>query len=392
MKTTIVLLSLVSISICAYSQSGIDAILNEIEQNNKSIQSDKKYWEAQKLSYKTGLTPYDPQMEYDYLYGTPVGAGNQKDFSLTQRFDFPTVYRRRKDLSREQTQLADLQIQSKRQDVLLEAKIVALQLIYLNRKDAQLQQRLNFTKQLEEDYRKKYEAGEAIILDLNKIKLQLLNIHHDVLLNRNEIALATTRLTEFNGGKQIAVHDTTYPAAPDLPAFEMLDSIIEANDPILKVYEQQSAVGERAIAVQRALSFPKIEAGYHSQGILGQSYRGVHGGITIPLWENKNRVKTAQADLAFSNVNKERHITEHRLENKRYYDQLAIRLSSINQYKDLLSSLNNEYYLKKALQFGQITVIQYVQEESYFNAAYDRYLLIEWEYQQAMARLLKYRL
>jgi outer membrane protein TolC len=232
----------------------------------------------------------------------------------------------------------------------------------------------------------------VIILEVNKAKLQLLNIQNEAALNDNEILVATTKLSELNGGQQIIIKDTAYPLTAVVPDFETLDSAIEANDPFLKVFEQEKAIMQQQIRVQKSLNLPKIETGYHSQGILGQSYKGVHAGITIPLWENKNRLKAVQANLDYATTNAQTHVLEHRLENKGYYDQLAVRLKAMQEYKDLLATLNNTELLNKALRLGQITIIQYFQDESYYFSAYDKYLQMEREYQQAIARLYKYQL
>lgn len=374
------------------AQSGVDKALKEVEANNKSIQSNSKYWGARRAAFKTGLTPYDPQVEYDYLFGSPVGAGNQRDFSITQRMDFPTTYKRRKELSGQQLIQTEFQQQVYRQDVLLEAKLLTLQIIYLNRKSAELDKRSANTQQVVVDYQKKLAKGDVIILDVNKARLQLLNIQNEFALNNNERQLATTKLLELNGGLLMEIIDTTYPLLPAIPGFESLDSIIEANDPILKVYEQEKAILQKQIAVQKALNLPKIETGYHSQGILGQTYRGAHAGITIPLWENKNRIKAAQANLDYATANAQTHVLEHRLENKQYYEQLDVRLKFIQEYKQLLSTLNNATLLSKALALGQITIIQYFYDESFYFTAFDKYLQAEWEYQQAVARLYKFQL
>jgi outer membrane protein, heavy metal efflux system len=375
-----------------FAQNDVDRILKEVEANNRSMQANKKYWEAKRAEYKTGITPYDPQIEYDYLFGSPVGAGNQKDFSVTQRLDFPTTYKRKRELSNTQIAQTDLQQKVYRQDILLQAKLVTIQIIYLNKKGAELNRRLANTQQLVQDYEKKLEKGDVIILDVNKARLQLLNINHEVALNNNEIQVATTKLTGLNGGQPIQVSDTTYPLTNTVPDFETLDSLIEANDPILKVYEQEKEIMQKQIAVQKSLNLPKFETGYHSQGILGQSYRGVHAGITIPLWENKNRLTAAQENLNYATTNAQSHIIEHRLENKGYYDQLAVRVKAMQEYKELLLTLNNTALLNKALQLGQITVVQYFQDEAYYFSAYDKYLQMEWEYQQAVARLYKFQL
>jgi outer membrane protein, heavy metal efflux system len=392
MKTLTLCITGYFIAGSAIAQNDVDSVVRQVERNNKSIQSNKKYWDAKKAEYKTGLTPYDPQVEYDYLFGSPVGAGDQKDLSITQRLDFPTVYKRKKDLSTQQVAQTDLQQQVYRQDILLDAKILSLQVIYLNKKGAELNRRLINTQKLVQDYQKKSDRGEVIILDVNKAKLQLLNIKNETALNENEKQILLTKISELNGGIPIAINDTIYPFVPVIPDFEILDSTIEANDPIIKVYEQEKKILQQQISVQKAMNLPKIEAGYHSQGILGQSYRGAHAGITIPLWENKNKMNAARSNLEYASSSAETHRLGHRMENKQYYEQLDVRLKTIQEYKDLLSTLNNTALLNKALLLGQITIIQYFYDESFYFTAYDKYLQSEWEYQQAVARLYKFQL
>lgn len=375
-----------------FAQNRVDSVVKQVERNNKSIQTNKKYWQAKQSEFKTGLTPYDPQVEYDYFFGSPVGAGNQKDFTITQRLDFPTVYKRKKELSGQQIAQTTLQQQVYRQDILLEAKLLFLEIVYLNKKGEELNRRLLNTQKLVTDYQKKLDKGDVIILDVNKAKLQLLNIQNEVKLNENEKQVLLTKISELNGGTVIAINDTIYPFVPAIPEFEILDSTIEANDPIIKVYQQEKIILQQQIAVQKAMNLPKIETGYHSQGILGQSYKGFHAGITIPLWENKNKLNAAKSNLEYAVSNTETHRLGHRFENKQYYEQLDIRLKILKEYKELLSTLNNTILLNKALTLGQITVIQYFYDESFYFIAYDKYLQAEWEYQQAVARLYKFQL
>jgi outer membrane protein, heavy metal efflux system len=391
MKTLNLLLILLCASLDATSQV-VDSVLKSIERNNKSIQSNAKLLDAQRAEFRTALTPYDPQVEYDYLFGFPGGSGNQREFSVTQRLDFPTVYKKKRALSNAQIDQTGIQEKVFRQDILLEAKLTVLDLIYLNKKAVELQRRMSGTEQLVLDYQKKLEKGDVIILDVNKARLQLLNIQNDVRLNENERRIVTTRLTALNGGVEIAVTDTSYPALPQIPSFEILDSLIEANDPVIQVYEQDKIIRQQQLDVQKAMNLPKIEAGYHSQGLLGQSYRGLHAGISIPLWENKNRLRAAQSRLDYAVANAETHRLTHRLENRGLYEQLEVRERAMREYYGLMTSLNNTELLDKSLRLGQITVIQYFTDQSYYYSAYDRYLQLELEYQKAVAELFKFQL
>jgi outer membrane protein, heavy metal efflux system len=373
-------------------QAGFDSLLSQIRQNNKEIKANAAYWSARKAEYRTGLTLYDPQVEFDYLYGTPAEAGNQRDFAITQRLDFPTVYTRKKRLSEQQMLQADYQQKAFAQEIILEAKLLLLEWIYRNKKQVALSERARKTLQLKESFEKKLNRGEAIILDVNKARLQLVEIQNDSALNRSATRTLETRLSLLNGGMPVAVHDTLYPIKYAVPGFAILDSVIEANDPMIKVYDQETAITERQVALQRSLNLPKLEAGYHSQAILGQSYKGGHAAITLPLWENRNRVKAARLNEQHAAENVIRHRLEHRMENKEKYDLLEVRRKAMEDFLNVFQSLNTGYLLDKSLQLGQITVIQYFQEESYYYGAYDRYLELELEYERALAELFKFTL
>jgi hypothetical protein len=143
MKFKILTTLIICSTVTGYAQITIDQLLKEIEKNNKSILTEKKYWEAQKLFYKTGLTPDNPKAEIDYMAGRPAGAGNQRDIAVTQGFDFPTSYGKRKSLSNEQIGNIDNQINAFRQDILLEAKLLCIQLVYRTKFQEQLTQQIS---------------------------------------------------------------------------------------------------------------------------------------------------------------------------------------------------------------------------------------------------------
>jgi len=68
-----------------YPQDGINKVLKGIESNNKLIKSATDYVNAKKMEFRTGLTPYDPEISFDYLFGTPKELGNQSEFMIGVR-------------------------------------------------------------------------------------------------------------------------------------------------------------------------------------------------------------------------------------------------------------------------------------------------------------------
>ncbi len=375
------------------AQSGLETVLTDISKNNKTLQTQSKYWEAQKLQYNTGNTLYDPTVSYDFMRGTPNAiAGNQTDITVTQRFDFPTVYGKKKNLANEKSKQADFYITANRQEILLEAKKICIELVYRNKLQERIIERKAKTEKFLTDFQTKLNKGEGNILDVNKAKLQLIEINKDYQLNISTINQLNQRLPELNGGIELVFNENAYPEYLPVLSFEELEATIENNDPIKKYLEQHTVIAQKQIEVSKALTLPKFEAGYHYQGILGQNFHGARIGVSIPLWENKNRVKQSQAELSVTEVQLNEHKTEHFYNIKQLYEKYTNLQKILAEYQTVLSTINSIQLLDKALKFGEITTIQYFLEASYFYTATNNYLQAEKEYNEVIAELYRYQL
>lgn len=391
-KIIYIILPLLISAMNVNGQTTIDSVLVNIAKNNKTIVANTKYWEAKKLEYQTGLTPYNPKVDYDYLIGTPSNAGNQTDFAITQSFDFPTVYARKKQLSNEQIKQAEFQLNANRQEVLLEAKIICIELIYRNKFNSELTTRKQNTEKWLTAFQKSLEKGQGNIMDVNKAKLQLIEINASFQENLSISNQVNQKLTELNGGVPIQFSDTAYSSFEFISDFETLEQEIEANDPVRKCLEQEKVIGQNEVSLSKSLTLPKIETGYHYQSILGQRFNGVHFGLTIPLWENKNIVKTQQAELILNEANLQDHINEHYYDIKQKYERMTNLKITLDEYQTLFSSLNNVELLDKSLSLGQISTIEYFMEMTYYYEALKNYLKTEMEYNKVVAELYKYQL
>jgi outer membrane protein TolC len=376
------------------AQSTFESTLSDIAANNKTLLKNRQVWEARKLEYNTGLTPANPVVEFDYLFATPANAGNQTDFTVSQAFDFPTAYSRRRKLADEQVKQADFYLTSARQDILLEAKTTCITLVYNNKRLTQLTKRLEAAETMVKNFQVRLDKGEGNILDLNKATLQLIELkreHNNTLSSINQL---NYKLTELNGGEEIVFKDTVYPLLPPIPPFEELEKIYEQNDPERKILEQQKVVTQSNLALSRSLALPKIEFGYHYQGILGQTYNGVHTGVSIPLWENKNVVQQRKAEVAAAELDMDAHINEHYFHIKHLYEEYVNLKTILEAYEaaKIDTSSRNRILLNKAFALGEISSTEYFMETSYYYTALDSFLETEREYHEAVAALLKYQL
>jgi outer membrane protein TolC len=259
-----------------------------------------------------------------------------------------------------------------------------------------LQSELSIRKQNAEKWLSAFqtsvEKGQGNIMDLNKAKLQVIEIKAASQENISTTNQLIHKLTELNGGLPIEFADTAYASIDLIPNFEALLQEIRSNDPMWKYLEQEKVIGEQEISLSKSLNLPKIETGYHYQAILGQRFNGLHVGLTIPLWENKNKVKTQQAELFLNEATLHNHVLEQHYEVKQKYEQMTNLKITLDEYHTLFESLNSLDLLDKSLSLGQISTIEYFMELTYYYDALKNFLKIEMEYYMVVAELYKYQL
>ena len=137
---------------------------------------------------------------------------------------------------------------------------------------------------------------------------------------------------------------------------------------------------------------PKFEFGYHYQSVLGQTFNGAHIGVSIPLWENKNKVNAANASIQLGMLEVEEHKTEHYYEIKELYQRYENLKQTIDDYTNVLGGIDSEKILLQSLELGELNFISYAIEIQYFYSAKDTLSDLEKEYQLILAQLFKYQL
>lgn len=386
MKTIIIIVALLA-SMSLAAQENISSILFSIEENNTKLKALKGEMKAQKLGNKTGIYLSDPDVAFGYLWGTPSNIGTRKDFSVTQTFDIPTITGMKSRLANNKNQLVELQYASERINLLLEAKQYAIDLIYYNGLKKELEIRLRHAQTIADAYKQRLDRGDASILEYNKVQLNLSTVQGE--MSRVEVERNTllSELKRLNGGIEILLEENNYSPA-SLPAdFEEWYLSAEQKNPLLQYVKQQIEVSRKEVKLNKAMRFPKFSVGYSLEKTLGQKYQGANIGISIPLWENKNRVKQAKAGVIAAQ-------TREQESKQQFYNRLQnlyMRANGLQQtaagYRKSLQSLNNTDLLMKALDVGEINLLNYIVEIGLYYDTVNQTLAAERDFEKALADL-----
>lgn len=388
-KSTGILLALLALASQALAQSNLESVLASVRKHNTTIAAARQANEAHALLDRTGLSPKDPFVTADYLIGRPRSGGNQVDITATQAFDFPTVYSRKSQLADAKAELHALELKRVEQAVLWEAKELTLHLIYLNKVQNLVETHAGEAREVLEDFEEKFAVEEIGALEVNRARIRYLGIAHELRAVRTEIATTTEQLIALNGGIALVVTDITYPEPGVLPSLEELQSMTEALDPELRIYRQEMLVSDQEVSVNKALAMPQLEAGYHFQSVLGQTFNGLHVGASIPLWERRNTVESAESLVEFQELKAaDRRLQLQRQTARLYLEGESLR-ESLEQFRQALNGLTTKELLRMSLDLGEIDFITYIMEHTFYHESNAQLLEIEFEYHRTIAELLK---
>ncbi|WP_075965350.1 TolC family protein [Parabacteroides massiliensis] len=393
MKRFILTIALVSSAMAAGAQTSIEEVLRSVEANNKELQANRQMVTAQKLEAKLDNNLPDPSVSYTHQYGNKEGMGIQGELVASQSFDFPTVYVQKNKLSKAKGEGFDRQSAEIRQQILLQAKEVCLDLVLLNQQKNLLDIRRQNAEQLSALYETRLQNGDANVLEVNKINLELLNAKNEARMNEAARMAKLHELAMLNGGIEINFTDTAYlPVENPLSFVDLKQEAIPANRQLLSL-QSEKAAALRQLSVSKSLNLPGFELGYRlNTATGGERFNGFLVGISIPLFSNRNHVKQAKAQSLYTDLQLESATATIESDLLRLYNQSVALKTSIDEYSEVLKSQNNLALLNKAIQAGQISMIEYFVDVTTLYQSMQNHMQLQNEYQKVMAQLYKFKL
>ena len=373
-----------------YAQNGFSPILEEIEKNNTTLQALQQHAEASKLSSRTGLFLQNPEVGFNYLWGSPTAIGDRTDIHIRQSFDFPSAYKYKSNIADLQMSQTELEYQVERIDLLYEARIICIDVVFYNALMVENRVRLDYARSIADAVKKMFDEGNTSILEHNKAQLNLANAINDNFLLEAEANGLLADLSRLNGGKDLAMDMYQYPPVVLPVNFDEWYRAIEQSNPILQYLNKQVEISENEEKLYRAMSLPKFSAGYMSEKVVGEKYQGLSVGMSIPLWENKNTMKAARAQTAANIALASDSQLQLYMILKTQFNKAVDLKKAGEGYSGSLISGNNTELLKRAYDMGEISLIEYLVEVQFYYETMVKALETRREMQKAYAELEKW--
>lgn len=369
-----------------------DRALRQIESNSTALRAAACRAEAERTAGRTGITPPDPEVEFGYLWGDPSAVGKRIDFAVSQEFDFPTSYVHRSRMARIEAANADLRARAERLRLLLEAKLTLVEMVYRNAMTDLARRQLADATSIAELTERRMAEGTAGAIDAGKARFSLAEAQADLAEAETEQARVRTALQRINGNRPLAFEADSFAAVVLPDDFDLWFEQARQASPAMQLLQSEVEMRRHSVRLSRSLALPRLSAGYMSEKTDDESFRGIKVGISIPLWENANRTRQAKAQAATAQAEADDALAQLYADLRSCYDRALSSLHTAAALREAADLHGNRALLRKALEAGHLSLVDYLREMQFVYQAEARTLAAERDLHAAVAELEAYSL
>ena len=348
------------------AQTHYAQVLKDVEANNPVLLAAQKRAEAQQTAAHVGALLPNPEVEAAYDWGDPASVGVRWDLGISQSFEMPSVMVRRARLCNLQEQAADLDYKVIRNATLLEAQLTCADLIYYRTLSLIYSRRCEAAIRIAELYQRRYAAGDCSILEYNRAQMNLADVQNRAAETDLQGDLAVHDLHRLVGVENYPFRQSEYEEVAVESSFESWYGQLEMLNPSLRLLDNQAKAAHYQLQLSRAQWLPEMSVGYASENVVGETFRGVKVGLTLPLWSQQRAVKASR--LAEAAATEE--LASQRVE---WFSRLRCMFHrhetlrrNVHNLKEAFQRCNSIELLDKALDAGEISLEQYLLEADYY--------------------------
>lgn len=328
----------------------------------------------------------DPEVEGQHLWGKEE---NRYGFGISQSFDWPGLYRARsKSIAASKTALAKLYARTAL-DVKLEIKITMIDYIAAQRRCDYYKQIRDNMDSLCKVYEDAYGNGEVTILDLNKVKLERLNVNrslNDAIRERESVITRLSVLTDDRDAIRSLRQLSEYPVEVFMTEEEYESDVLSFDPEIAYMEAMVDVACSNENVVGKSL-YPSFSVGYEYEREEGQNFNGVTFSISLPIFSGRHKKSSAAHSRVESEINLNFAKIKVFAQMRNIRAEVGLLKSEVYDYSEIMDGNKHPELLRKALDGGEINLFTFIQELNYFMQAQNDYQSLIHEYHVALAKL-----
>lgn len=387
MKHIRLFLIMLYVAVVAEAQTFEEA-LHIVANNNLSLAATLAKIEGDKALMKSENNLPDTEIGYEQKWSNS-GLGAKWGVSISQGFEWPGIYSERGEAIALSSQALDFLYKSEYLDKLVEIKLLLIDIVNTRKRISLLHQIDETMQQLKAKYAEGYAQGEVTILDINKIEIQQISIKRQYNSLIAQMAVLENQLLAENGGNDCSMIIESLTEYPEeiLMSVDVYAELIENSDPLLHYNTLQLEAKAKNYSVAKMGRYPGFSIGYIHENELGEHFNGFSIGVSLPFFSQRHKTTMAEAirQSATYDLNA---IKTQRLTTMYAQRATAVTLyQEIEMYRPIFEDSNNLDLLRKALDGGQMSLLDYLQEVNFFLQARLDYMDVVYQYHQQLTHL-----
>ncbi|MCM1484531.1 MAG: TolC family protein [Muribaculaceae bacterium] len=387
-------LSILSIALLAsvgsMHASDFESELAEIEANNLSLKALRGENIATVTELNSGNNIWgSPSVEFSPFFHKGSSGVASYELIVSQEFDFPTLYSERKKNARMQASVLNGQYETARKDIRFSAQKLLLELIRLNKENALIGKRTKNGEILLNLYQKRMDSGEATSLEINRLKMDMMNLNAEAVKTNLAMDNAVAALQTLNGGKPLNHGNIQYPGFRELPSLDRLKDDLSHADSRVMTADAEIKSARQNYRLNRRSWLPTLNVGYRRNYEVGEALNEFLIGASFPIFGNSAKIKAARQRMEAAEQSREAVMIESESGITSAYNNLKSTRSMLAVYDMGLMEQTLELMLK-AVNSGRMSLPDYCYEADKIYAQMQEYIRLEGEAYILQAELFKY--
>ena len=242
-------------------------------------------------------------------------------------------------------------------------------------------------------YQKAYDMGEATIIDLNKARIEAARAaaadsRAETELDRFRAEIEAISPDHATATAALALTD--YPVTAKLPPLTQLTDNY-SHTPAARLAACEAEYARATASYASTGLWPRLALGYAHAFEEGTHYNGFTISLKLPAWGMAKTQKTeaTQRLLAAADAARDTRNTAMAGLAGSYAEAMALE-RQLEDFAPAVAVADNFALLRKALDGGQLSLLEYLQETQYFIEAQREYITIAHDHAVAVTALLPY--
>lgn len=382
----IILLVAAFIALPAAAQNDLPRLLQDVESNNLLLQSESYAAKGRTYEARTGNSLEPISVDYASVWDSPQAAGKSGELEIAQEFDLPMLYVTRSRMAKKLAEQYNAEYLAMRQQILLEAKEVYLELCTLKKTADYLNSRIEASGRVAKLLETRYEASDATLVEKNRAEFEYLLLKESASQNDLRIIELRQRLVSLNGGKPTD-YSFVMPASEVMMPLDNLLADWEDVAPEMTVLRMQEEVAGQELRLSKQQALPKVAVGYKMEYGTGEMFNGITAGLSIPMFSNRFNVKRARAFETAARLNRENAVLEKRNTVTEMYMKAQYIGGLLESFGEMPHPKEYVDMLGRLLEAGQISIVDYYSDLGAFYSTIETRLKVDLEYRLGLARL-----